>query len=63
MPTIQAFTRESAERERFGTQAEKAFDSGIRRIRARALLTMIAITLVFGAIILVLWLGAARCRR
>jgi ATP-binding cassette subfamily B protein len=38
-------------------QAEKAFDSGIRRIRARALLTMIAITLVFGAIILVLWLG------
>ena len=41
-------------------QAEKAFDSGIRRIRARALLTMIAITLVFGAIILVLWLGAQR---
>ena len=60
MPTIQAFTRESAERERFGTQAEKAFDSGIRRVRARALLTMIAITLVFGAIILVLWLGAQR---
>ncbi|WP_374518043.1 ABC transporter transmembrane domain-containing protein [Undibacterium squillarum] len=60
MPTIQAFTRESAERERFGMQAEKAFDSGIRRIRARALLTMIAITLVFGAIILVLWLGAQR---
>jgi ATP-binding cassette subfamily B protein len=58
MPTVQAFTHETLEAERFGSSVESAFTTAIRRIRARALLTMIAILLIFGAIVFVLWLGA-----
>lgn len=58
MPTVQAFTREGHESGRFGTQVEGAFSTAMRRIRARATLTMLAIVLVFGAIVFVLWLGA-----
>ncbi len=58
MPTVQAFTHEKIESNRFGLTVEDAFKTAIRRIRARALLTMIAILLVFGAIVFVLWLGA-----
>jgi len=58
MPTVQAFTREGHEAGRFGASVDSAFDTAIRRIRARATLTMLAIVLVFGAIVFVLWLGA-----
>ena len=58
MPTVQAFTQEAAESRRFGTSVDKAFDTAIRRVRARSLLTVVAILLVFGAIVFVLWLGA-----
>jgi len=58
MPTVQAFTHEKMETQRFGTSVENAFVTAMRRIRARALLTMLAIVLVFGAIVFVLWLGA-----
>jgi ATP-binding cassette subfamily B protein len=58
MPTVQAFTHEKIEAERFGTSVEDAFQTAIRRIRARALLTVIAILLIFGSIVFVLWLGA-----
>ena len=58
MPTVQAFTHERIEAERFGGSVETAFSTAIARIRARALLTMVAILLVFGAIVFVLWLGA-----
>jgi ATP-binding cassette subfamily B protein len=58
MPTVQAFTHEKIEAARFGASVEGAFDTAMRRIRARALLTMIAIVLVFGTIVFVLWLGA-----
>ncbi len=58
MPTVQAFTHEKIESRRFGTTVEDAFRTAIRRIRARALLTMVAILLIFGAIVFVLWLGA-----
>ncbi len=58
MPTVQAFTHEHIEAQRFAGSVENAFVTAIRRIRARALLTMIAILLVFGAIVFVLWLGA-----
>ena len=58
MPVVQAFTHEQIEAERFGTSVERAFTTAIRRIRARSLLTVIAIVLVFGAIVFVLWLGA-----
>jgi ATP-binding cassette subfamily B protein len=56
--TVQAFTHETIEAERFGASVERAFRTAIRRIRARSLLTVIAILLVFGAIVFVLWLGA-----
>jgi ATP-binding cassette subfamily B protein len=58
MPTVQAFTHEKIESTRFGGSVEGAFQTAMRRIRARAFLTMLAIVLVFGAIVFVLWLGA-----
>lgn len=58
MPTVQAFTHETIESGRFGKTVENAFKTAMRRIRARSLLTMIAILLIFGAIVFVLWLGA-----
>ena len=58
MPTVQAFTHENIEAKRFSGSVENAFQTAMRRIRARSLLTMIAILLVFGSIVFVLWLGA-----
>ena len=58
MPTVQAYTHETIEAERFGATVEGAFRAAMQRIRARALLTMLAIVLVFGTIVFVLWLGA-----
>lgn len=58
MPTVQAFTHETIEARRFAESVENAFGTAMRRIRARSLLTMMAILLVFGAIVFVLWLGA-----
>jgi ATP-binding cassette subfamily B protein len=58
MPTVQAFTHEQIEAERFGSSVEGAFSAAMQRIRARSLLTMLAIVLVFGTIVFVLWLGA-----
>jgi ATP-binding cassette subfamily B protein len=56
--TVQAFTLESLQGERFHRSVESAFTAATRRNRVRALLTALGITLVFGAITLVLWLGA-----
>ncbi|SNS30814.1 ATP-binding cassette, subfamily B [Noviherbaspirillum humi] len=58
MPTVQAYTQEVREARRFGDTVEQAFDTAMRRIRARSLLTVTAILLVFGAIVFGLWLGA-----
>jgi ATP-binding cassette subfamily B protein len=58
MPTVQSFTQEAAESSRFEVSVDNAFATAIRRIRARSLLTVIAILLIFGAIVFVLWLGA-----
>ena len=58
MPTVQAFTHERIEAKRFGGSVEQAFKTAMKRIRARSMLTLIAILLVFGAIVFVLWLGA-----
>ena len=58
MPTVQAFTQESAEATRFHRSVESSFATAIRRTNTRAWLTTLVITLVFGAIVFVLWLGA-----
>ena len=39
-------------------RSERAFATAVRRIRARSLLTVVAIVMVFGSIVFVLWLGA-----
>ena len=56
--TVQAHAREPFERERFGAALRIAVATARGRIRAQALVTAVAITLVFGAITLVLWSGA-----
>jgi len=58
MPTVQAFTQEPAEATRFHASVESSFKTAIRRTTTRAWLTTLVITLVFGAIVFVLWLGA-----
>ncbi|WP_310497293.1 ABC transporter transmembrane domain-containing protein, partial [Sandarakinorhabdus sp.] len=55
---VQAFTQEGREAGRFGASVEKTFDTAKRRIRLRAMMTAVVISLVFGAITLVLWQGA-----
>lgn len=56
--TVQAFTLETLQSERFAEAVDDTFVTAIRRIRARALLTALAILTIFGAITLVLWIGA-----
>lgn len=58
MPTVQAFTQEAGERHRYDTSVEQAFITARRRIRYRALLSAIAILLVFGSVVFGLWQGA-----
>ncbi len=55
---VQAFTQERREATRFATAVESAFATAKRRIRLRAGMTAVVITLIFGAITLVLWQGA-----
>jgi ATP-binding cassette subfamily B protein len=56
--TVQAHARESYERGRFGAALDASVQTARRRIRTQALVTAVAIVLVFGAIVLVLWSGA-----
>lgn len=56
--TVQAHGREPYEQSRFRAATLAALAAAVRRTQARALLTAIVILLVFGAIALVLWLGA-----
>nr|WP_277929933.1 ABC transporter transmembrane domain-containing protein [Lysobacter sp. M15] len=56
--TVQAHAREPYERRRFGDAVAIAIATARRRIRSQAIVTAVAITLIFGAITLVLWSGA-----
>jgi len=58
IPTIQSFTNEKVEINRFNQSIQTALDAAITRTRARSLLTFVAILFGFTSIILVLWLGA-----
>jgi ATP-binding cassette subfamily B protein len=58
MPTVQAFTHEQWEAQRFDAAVESSFRVAIRRTWVRAGLTAGIIAGVFGAIVFVLWLGA-----
>ena len=56
--TVQAFGREKSAIGRFGAAVEEAFGVSLTRMRARAVMTAMIITVMFGGVTLVLWLGA-----
>ncbi|MDX1816646.1 MAG: ABC transporter transmembrane domain-containing protein [Marinobacter sp.] len=55
--TVQAFNHQPHDRSFFATVSEQAFDVARQRIRQRAWLTTLAISLVMGAVGIVIWIG------
>jgi ATP-binding cassette, subfamily B, bacterial len=55
---LQAFTNEKLAQSRFAASVERAFHAAVASTRARAILTAIAIFLVFASVVVVLWVGA-----
>ncbi|MBY6222068.1 ABC transporter transmembrane domain-containing protein [Marinobacter nauticus] len=55
--TVQAFNHQPHDRRYFAEVSEKAFDIARQRIRQRAWLTTLAISLVMGAVGIVIWIG------
>jgi ATP-binding cassette subfamily B protein len=55
---LQAFTNETLAIGRFREAVERAYQAAVLSTRARAILTAIAIFLVFASVVLVLWVGA-----
>ncbi len=58
LETVQAFVREAFTQARFNAGVEAAYDKSVGRMATRAMMTAMVITLVFGGVALVLWLGA-----
>lgn len=56
--TVQAFNAEEAATGRYDHAVEEAYEAARAAIKSRALLTGIAISLVFGSVVAVLWFGA-----
>ena len=56
--TVQAFTQEDTERQRYATTVENSFSVAILRTRARAAMTAVVIFAAFGSIAAVGWVGA-----
>jgi ATP-binding cassette subfamily B protein len=54
---VQAYSHEDLDRAMFKDRVEQAFSIAMLRIRARAILTFMAIALVLGAISFILWIG------
>lgn len=55
--TVQAYTLEDLQSNRFADAVQVAFHTAVRRIRVRAWLTGMAILFIFGAVTFVLWIG------
>jgi ATP-binding cassette, subfamily B, bacterial len=55
---LQAFTNEQVAASRFGAAVERAFVAARESTRVRAILTAVAIFLVFSSVVVVLWVGA-----
>ncbi|MGO1463082.1 MAG: ABC transporter transmembrane domain-containing protein [Marinobacter sp.] len=55
--TLQAFNHQTHDRQFFSDVSERAFDIARERIRQRAWLTTLAISLVMGAVGIVIWIG------
>lgn len=56
--TVQAFTHEELTRQQFSTVTENAFDSALRRVTTRSVMTIIVVFLIFSGVLGVLWIGA-----
>ena len=55
--TVQAFTLEKLQSQRFWEAVEETFHAGLRRIRVRAIMTGGGMLMLFGIVTLVLWIG------
>jgi ATP-binding cassette subfamily B protein len=58
MKIVQGFNQEAREATRFEGVVTTSFNTGLHRIRTRAIMTAIIIGLIFGSITLVMWQGA-----
>ena len=58
MRIVQAFGQEGREEARFADTVERAFATARTRMRLRAVMTVVLIALMFGAIVMVIWEGA-----
>ncbi|MEO1220603.1 MAG: ABC transporter transmembrane domain-containing protein, partial [Pseudomonadota bacterium] len=58
MKVVQSFGQEAREADRFGDAVERTFNTARKRIVLRAIMTSIAIFLLFGSIVFLLWRGA-----
>src|SRR5690606_29161611 len=58
MKIVQGFNQEWREQERFGAAVEETFETARRRIVLRSAMTGVIISVIFGAITLLLWRGA-----
>ncbi len=54
---VQAFGREETSAGRFGQAVESSFQTSLRRMSARAIMTAAVIGLVFGGVVAIFWLG------
>jgi len=58
MPTVQSYTQELMEARRYSLSADLSFTTALKRVKVRAMLTMLMVAAVLGTIIFVLWVGA-----
>jgi len=58
MEVVQAFTLEKLHSDRYDSAIAHSFATALRRIRTRAAMTVYAILIIFGGIVVVLWVGA-----
>jgi ATP-binding cassette subfamily B protein len=56
--TVQAYTSERMATNRFGGEVEQAYDAARSSTRARAVLTLIIIFIVFSSVVAILWVGS-----
>ncbi|MBR1225445.1 MULTISPECIES: ABC transporter ATP-binding protein/permease [unclassified Bradyrhizobium] len=56
--TVQAYTSERLAATRFGREVEQAYEAARSSTRARAVLTLIIIFIVFSSVVVILWVGS-----
>jgi ATP-binding cassette, subfamily B, bacterial len=56
--TVQAFTGERPANTRFGGEVEQAYEAARTSTRARSILTLIIIFIVFSSVVAILWVGS-----